>query len=513
MRREIVIDAAGAETRVAIVEDGRLVELMHERDDERRMVGDIYLGRVEAVLPGIQAAFVDIGTEKAAFLHVSDLQEEDDEDDGEDGNNGNGRRTNRRNRNYPPIQDQLERGQELLVQVTKEPIGTKGPRVTSQISMPGRFIVYIPGGSNVGVSRKIGDREERARLRVLAREALGKKSGGLIVRTVGEELTKKALQDELSGLRKTWDKIQRRAKSMKAPAVVHQEAEMTSGLIRDLFSSTVNVLTVNTKELAHQAKSYLGRVSPELLDRVKTFEEDRPIFEAFGIEDEIQAAFRRRVELKSGGHIVIEHTEALVAIDVNTGSYTGRKDPAKTILRTNLEAAAEIARQLRLRDIGGIIVCDFIDMDDKGDREKVLSEMRNYLGRDRARSKLFEISDLGLLQLSRQRVRPSLIQMMTQPCESCAGTGRVLSPDTVVRRIERSILRARSEGEKRALMIRVHPGVAFYLLESEPGFLQDLGRKVGFKLDIRDDPIMGRDEYRLLAAPADIDVTAKYAVH
>ncbi len=513
MRREIVIDAAGAETRVAIVEDARLVELMHERDDERRMVGDIYLGRVEAVLPGIQAAFVEIGTEKAAFLHVSDLQEEDDEDDGDDSSNGNGAHNNRRHRKYPPIQDQLERGQELLVQVTKEPIGTKGPRVTSQISMPGRFIVYIPDGSNVGVSRKIGDREERARLRVLAREALGKKSGGLIVRTVGEELTKKALKDELSSLRKTWDKIQRRAKSSKAPSVVHQEAELTSGLIRDLFSGTVDLLTVSSKELAHQAKSYLGRVSPELLDRVKTFDEDRPIFEAFGIEDEIQAAFRRRVELKSGGHIVIEHTEALVAIDVNTGRYTGRKDPAKTILRTNMEAAAEIARQLRLRDIGGIIVCDFIDMDDRGDRATVLQEMRGHVGRDRARTKLFEISDLGLLQMSRQRVRPSLIQMMTRPCESCDGTGRVLSPDTVVRRIERSILRARSEGEIRALTIRVHPGVALYLLESEPEFLKQLSQTVGLSLDVRDDPIMGRDEYRLLAAPADTDVTAKYAVH
>jgi len=288
---------------------------------------------------------------------------------------------------------------------------------------------------------------------------------------------------------------------------------MTSGLIRDLFSGTVDLLTVNTKELAHQAKSYLGRVSPELLDRVKLFEEDRPIFEAFGIEDEIQAAFRRRVELKSGGHIVIEHTEALVAIDVNTGSYTGRKDPAKTILRTNMDAAAEIARQLRLRDIGGIIVCDFIDMASKGDRDKVLNEMRGHIGRDRARSKLFDISELGLLQLSRQRVRPSLIQMMTRPCESCYGTGRVLSPDTVIRRIERSILRARSEGEKRPLMIRVHPGVALYLLESEPKFLQDLSQEIGFDLDVRDDPIMGRDEYRLLAAPADTDVTAKYAVH
>jgi ribonuclease G len=508
MRREIVIDAAGAETRVAIVEDGSLVELMHERDEEQRMVGDMYLGRVEAVIPGIQAAFVDIGTEKSAFLHASDLEEPDDEDD-EDGGNGNG---DRRNRKYPPIEDQLNRGQEVLVQVTKEPIGTKGPRVTSQISMPGRFIVFIPGGSHVGVSRKIGDREERSRLRELAKDVVGRKSGGLIVRTVGEELTRKALEEELTRLRKTWTKIQRRAKSMKAPALVHQEAEMTSGLLRDVFSGKVDLLTVNSKELAHQAKSYLGRVSPELLERVKVFDEDRPIFEAFGIEDEIQAAFRRRVELKSGGHIVIEHTEALVAIDVNTGSYTGRKDPAKTILRTNMDAAAEIARQLRLRDIGGIIVCDFIDMDEQSNRDKVLQEMRRHVGHDRARTKLFGISELGLLQMSRQRVRPSLIQMMTEPCPSCDGTGRVLSPDTLVRRIERSILRARHEGEKRDLMIRVHPGVALYLLEQEPTFLSDLGEKAGLSLDVRDDPIMGHDEYRLLAAPADTDVTSRYAV-
>jgi ribonuclease G len=509
MRREIVIDAAGAETRVAIVEDGRLVELMHERDEEQRMVGDMYLGRVEAVIAGIQAAFVDIGTEKSAFLHASDL-EEPDEDDEEDGNGDGG--GGRRNRKYAPIQDQLSRGQEILVQVTKEPISTKGPRVTSQISMPGRFLVYIPGGSHVGVSRKIGDREERSRLRALAKEALGKKSGGLIVRTVGEELTQKVLEDELSKLQKTWQKIQRRAKSMKAPALVHQEAEMTSGLIRDVFSGKVDLMTVNSRELAHQAKSYLGRVSPELLDRVKVFEEDRPIFEAFGIEDEIQAAFRRRVELKSGGHIVIEHTEALVAIDVNTGSYTGKKDPAKTILKTNMDAAAEIARQLRLRDIGGIIVCDFIDMDEQGNRDKVLQEMRGHVGRDRARTKLFGISELGLLQMSRQRVRPSLIQMMTEPCPSCDGTGRVLSPDTVVRRIERSILRARHEGESRDIMIRVHPSVALYLLEEEPEFLKDLGEQSGIELDVRDDPIMGHDEYRLLAAPADTDVTSRYAV-
>ena len=504
MRREIVIDAAGSETRVAIVEDGRLVELMHERAEADRMVGHLYLGRVEAVLPGIQAAFVDIGTEKSAFLHVSDLVEEDDDENG----NGGGRRSRR----YPPIQDQIERGQEILVQVTKEPIGTKGPRVTSQVSLPGRFVVFIPDSSHVGVSRKIEDREERSRLRAVAREALGDRSGGVIVRTVSEELNRKTLEKELAALRKTYGKIERRVKSMKAPALVHREEELTSGIIRDLFSEKIDLLTVNDEGLLHEIRSYLGQVGPELLDRVRSYEGDTPIFDHFGLEEEIRAAFHRRVELKSGGHIVIEHTEALVSIDVNTGRYTGKKDPAKTILRTNLDAAGEIARQLRLRDIGGIIVCDFIDMDDKEAREKVQQEMKSYLGRDRARTKVFSISDLGLLELSRQRVRPSLVQMMTEPCTSCDGTGRVLAPETVVRRIDRALRRAKSLGETRAITMRVHPEVALYLLEQEPEFLRTTSHECGMDLDVRDDPLLGHDEYRLLAAPADTDVTSRYGI-
>ncbi|MEN8144074.1 MAG: Rne/Rng family ribonuclease [Gemmatimonadota bacterium] len=504
MRRELVINAVGQETRVAILEDGRLVELMHERVATMRMVGDLYLGRIEAILPGIQAAFVDIGTEKSAFLHVSDLAEPDEDDD-----NGGGR--NRRSRKYPPIQDQLTRGQEMLVQVTKEPIGTKGPRVTSQISLPGRFAVYIPGSSHVGVSRKIDDREVRGRLRVMARELLGEGNGGVIIRTVGEELTRDALSQELKSLRKTWGKVQGRVDGMKAPALLHQEAKLTSGIIRDLFSEKVDLLTVDSKSLQHEIRSYLGQVSPELLDRVRLYEGEVPIFDEFGIETEIAKAFGRRVELKSGGHIVIEATEALVAVDVNTGRYTGKKDPLKTILRTNLEAATEIARQLRLRDIGGIIVCDFIDMDEADSRERVQNEMKTQLGRDRARTKVFAISELGLLQLSRQRVRPSLSQMMTNPCPSCGGTGRVLAPDTIVRRLELAIRRAESEGEKRDLTIRAHPEVALYLLEEEPQFLKQMGKATGIKLDIRDDPLMGHDEYRLLAAPADTDVTSRYA--
>lgn len=506
MRREIIVNAAGNDTRVAILEDGKLVELRHEGPDSRSMVGDIILGKVEAVVPGLQAAFVDVATEKSAFLHASDLTEADDDE------NGDGPR-DRRSRKYPPIQDVVTRGQDLLVQVTKEPIGTKGPRVTTQVSLPGRFLVYMPFSSHVGISRKIEDRDERSRLRTLAKDLLDGDEGGVIIRTVGEELTKDTFKRELRSLQKTWKKVGRRARSMKAPAQVHEEAQLTSGITRDLFSERVDLLTVDSEELGHQIKSYLGQVSPELLDRVKQYEGGTPIFDEFGIEEEIRRAFRRKVDLPSGGHIIIEQTEAMVTVDVNTGRYTGKKDPAQTILRTNMDAAVEICRQLRLRDVGGIIVVDFIDMDDLADRERVQGQMRTHLGRDRARSKVFPISDLGLIEMSRQRVRPSLHQAMTDPCSFCAGTGRILAPDTVIRRIERSLDRAALAGEDRSLTLVLHPRVALYLLEKEPGFLEGRQSETGLRLDVRDDPLMGLDVFRILAGRSDTDVTGKYSVH
>ncbi len=524
MRREIVVHATPREKRVAILEDGRLVELMHERPDERRIVGDIYLGVVEAIIPGLQAAFVDIGAEKAGFLHASDLEPPEDDDEDEDGSSGNGSSGNgssgksagrgrgrrRRDRDYPPIQDVVQKGQTLVVQVTKEPIGTKGARVTTQVSLPGRFLVYMPTSDHVGISRKIEDREERARLRKMAKDVLQEGDGGVIIRTVGEELNEKTFREELKSLRKAWEKAQRRAQGMKAPALVYQDARLTSGLIRDLFSDRIDALTVDSPELHHEVKSYLGQVDPDLLDRVKLYTGEAPIFDEFGIEEEIRRAFRRKVDLPSGGHIVIEQTEALVAIDVNTGRYTGRKDPAQTILRTNLDAAVEIARQLRLRDVGGIIVIDFIDMDDEAARAKVLQQMKTYIAHDRARTKVFGISELGLLQMSRQRVSPSLHQRMTEPCPYCEGTGRILAPETVVRRIERSLQRVSMAGKERGITILTHPVIALHLLEEEPRFLAELGGDLGLSLDVRDDPLLGLDEFRLLAHPADTDVTNRY---
>jgi len=457
LKREIVISATQQESWVAILEDDGLVELMFDRPDQGRLVGDLFLGKVEAVLPGIQAAFVDIGTDKAGFLHASDLEYEDDDDEEE--GNGSGRRKTRRE---VPIQDLIRQGQEVLVQVTKEPMGTKGPRLTTQISLPGRFLVFMPGSSHVGVSRKIEDRAERSRLRKLAKEIVPKGSGGVIVRTVGEELNRNTFEKEFKRLHQSWKEIQKKAGAAEAPSLVHSEAKLISGVIRDLFSDKFDSLTVDNREVHGDVTRYVRSVDPDLLGRLHLYSDPLPLFDRYGINEEIHLAFQKKVNLPSGGYIVIEPTEALVSIDVNTGRFTGKKkkDPEHTILKTNLDAAREIAKQLRLRDIGGIVVCDFIDMESQKNRDRVLHELRSHLGRDRARTKAFEVSDLGLVEMTRQRVRPSLFQTLTEICSHCGGAGRVYSPATVVRRVERSLNRIAAERKEKRIMVRLHPEVA-----------------------------------------------------
>jgi ribonuclease G len=513
LKREILISATAQESWVALLEDDRLVELMLDRPDHGRLVGDIALGKVEAVLPGIQAAFVDIGTEKAGFLHVSDLVHDgDEEDDDGNGGNGGGNDRGRRSRSYPPIQDQVAKGDTIIVQVTKEPIGTKGPRLTAEISLPGRFLVYMPSSSHVGVSRKIEQREERVRLRDLARQILPPDSGGIIVRTVGEELSKKKFEGEFKRLHAAWKKIQGKAQSSKAPALLHREARLISGVIRDLFSDKFDALIVDDKAVHKEIVDYVKGVDPELLDRVRLYESSTPLFDRYEIEEEIGEAFRRKVMLPSGGYIVVEPTEALVSIDVNTGRFTGkgRRNPEETILRTNLDAAREVCRQLRLRDMGGIIVVDFIDMDSEENRAKVLQELRTHLGRDRARTKAFAVSELGLVEMTRQRVRPSLFHTLTRACEHCGGSGRVFTSPTVIRRVERSLERAAASGDERSIVVRVHPEVALHVMEEEPDFLKRLRDRMRLDLDLEDDPRLREDEFRLLSGPAETDVTEKY---
>jgi ribonuclease G len=509
LKREILISATPQETRVAILEDDTLVELMVDRPDNERIVGDIYLGQVQAVLPGIQAAFVDIGMEKAAFLHASDVGPENGDDDDGDEDEEDDDRDRRR---LQPIQELIQKGERRLVQVSKEPISTKGPRVTTHISLPGRFLVFMPGSRHIGVSRKIQEREERSRLRAIAKEVVPEGEGGVIIRTVGEELTREKFELEFKTLHGTWKKIQKRAKSARPPSLIHREAKLTSGIIRDVFTDKVDALIIDNKDVFHEVRQYLRGVGPDLLERVQHYADPVPLFDKYGIEDSIREAFQRRVDLPSGGYIIIEPTEALVSIDVNTGRYTGKKDPEKTILRTNLDAAREVARQLRLRDIGGIIVCDFIDMETRSSQDKVLQELRTHLARDRARTRAFQVSELGLVEMTRQRVRPSLYHSMTEPCSACGGTGRVFRPETVIRRIERAVRRAAVQQKEREVTIRVHPHVALFILEEEPEFLRRLEQHYRIDVDIRDDPLMRQDEFRLLAGPSDADVTGKYAL-
>jgi len=506
MKREILISATPQETRVAILEDDVLVELMVDRPDVERLVGDVYIGEVQAVLPGIQAAFVDIGTDKAAFLHVSDVEDEDETDDDDDENGKDERK------GYRPIQDLIQKGQKVLVQASKEPIGTKGPRVTTHISLPGRFLVYMPQSRHIGVSRKIEQRDERARLRALAREVVAGDAGGVIIRTVGEELTRETFEREFNTLQETWKKIQKKQKSARPPALIHREAKLTSGIIRDVFTQKVDALVVDSQDVFAEIRHYLDGIDPELMKRVRLYAEAVPLFDRYGIEDAIREAFQRRVDLPSGGYIIIEPTEALVSIDVNTGRYTGKKDPEKTILRTNLDAAKEVARQLRLRDIGGIIVVDFIDMESRSNQERVLQELRQHLARDRARTRAFQVSELGLIQMTRQRVRPSLFQSLTEPCSHCGGSGRVFRAEIVVRRVERAVRRVAVQKLERELTIRVHPQVALHILEDEPDLMRRLAKAHAIAIELRDDPLMRQDEFRILGGPAEQDVTAKYAL-
>ncbi|HEX3926833.1 MAG TPA: Rne/Rng family ribonuclease [Gemmatimonadales bacterium] len=533
MKREILISGTPRETRVAILEDDKLVELLVDRPDQRRTVGDIYLGRVDAVLPGIQAAFLDIGLEKSAFLHASDLLEPEEDDDPEEHDDDvsddagdeeavapsakrrgdGGKREVGQRAAIPDISERLKKGQTLPVQVIKEPISTKGCRVTAQISLAGRFLVYMPYATRVGVSRKIENREQRAKLRDMVSRLLPKDSGGVIVRTVAEGVTEDHFRREIQSLLAAWKKVKRKQLYVrKAPALLHREASLTRSLIRDVFSAKVDALWVDSRELHQEIHQYLELIDPELIERVHFYDESIPLFDRFKIEHEIRDLFKPRVDLPTGGYVIIQPTEALISVDVNTGRYTGKRDPEKTILRTNIEAAREIARQIRLRDLGGIIVADFIDMESKGNRDRVLQELRTHLGRDRARTRAFAVSELGLIEMTRQRVRPSLWASMTRECPTCHGTGRVFSPEIVTRQLERALKRAGVDQKERKLAIRLHPDVALYLVEEEPKLVTSLGRQGGLELEIRDDPMLRLDEFRLMSRPAGRDVTELYAV-
>ena len=502
IKREIIISAGFNQTRVAILEDGKLVEFLVDHDQDQRMVGDIYKGVVRRVLPGMQAAFVDIGLPKHGFLHVSDVGNELFDMDFESGAVEEEKAAGgRRSRKLQSIQDQLKEGQELIVQVIKEPIGTKGPRVTTEVSLPGRLLVYAPFESRIGISRKIDDQAVRNKIKDILRAIVTNREG-IIVRTAAEDTTSDEFNREYISLKNLWRKIRRQASQSPAPSLIYQEMKLISGLLRDVFNDRVDALVVDSKEEYRIIREYLRIIAPKLTGRLQFYKDSEPVFTRYNLDEEIRRVFNRKVWLKKGGYIVLEQTEALVSIDVNTGRYTGEKDQEETILRTNLEAAREIARQVRLRDLGGIIVCDFIDMESRENQQKVLDEFRRYLKFDRAKTKAFDISQLGLVEMSRQRVRSSLYHSLTVPCPACEGRGRIFTPEVVSGELELALRKIGAAKKEKTLLLKVHPSVALHLMEEESPLLQELEEKTGISLQLRDDPMMRQDTFAIYSLPS-----------
>ena len=508
MKKEIIIDSSPHEIRIAILEDEELVELLMERADSRRIVGNVYKGVVTSVKPGLQAAFIDIGLEKAGFLHASDLVHEDPDDEDLDAPGPGGRRGDRRDRHVPDIGRSLKVGEELLVQVTKEQIGSKGPRLTADLSLPGRFLVLMPKGRHIGVSRKIEDRRERVRLKQILQQVRAD-DGAYIIRTAAEGVSEEQFRNDVKYLSSLWKQIQANAGQGAAPCLVHEDVGMVVGLIRDIFSEDVDRLVIDDREDYERLVKYVQTFAPELKGRIKHYQGALPIFDHYEIEPEIRKSLERRVWMKKGGYIVIEQTEALVSIDVNTGRFTGKRNQEDTIYQTNMIAAREVARQLRLRDVGGIIVIDFIDMENESNKKRVLAELRSHLKRDRARTKTFAVSSLGLVEMSRQRVRPSLLAFLSDPCPYCTGTGKVLSLETLSNRLERMIQRIVSLMREKKLQLQANPTLALYILEERAEQFRELCRANDIEIDVLDDPALHREEYRLLSLTSERDLLAE----
>jgi len=503
--KRIVVNAGVTETRLAVQDGNLLTELYVERSDRRSIVGNIYKGIVTNVLPGMQAAFVDIGLSKDAFLYAGDytanlgVEEHapdavpDAEDETADVDVGDAEPEPRREA-MAPIEEMLRKGQEVLVQVSKEPLGTKGARVTSFVSIPGRYIVYMPQARHVGVSRRIHDDAERDRLRGIVKD-LPPPPGGFIVRTVAEGKGEEDLVADIQFLSRLWGQVQSRFELAKAPSLLHEEMDVTFRVVRDLFSPEVDEFLVDSETAYEKCLQFATSLVPQLAPRVKRWDKEAPIFEATGIEREIDKALRRRVWLKSGGYIVIDHTEALVAIDVNTGKYVGKRDLEETILKINLEAVTEVVRQIRLRDLGGIIIIDFIDMERSEHRDQVFKALKKVLADDKARTNVLEISELGLVEMTRKRVRQSLQSLFCAPCPTCKGSGVVKSDATLAAEIFRKIQAGTGEGNGRDAVIRVHPEMAHHLESSQREGIERLETLLGRKVSVQPVPSYHREQY------------------
>lgn len=536
------------EVRIAITENGRLVELFLENQETVRHVGEIFLGKVAKVIPGMNAAFINVGLGQDAFLHFSDvgdsfdgsmayladaeLRDDDDEeedldfDNDDDDSTGSGlvlrgqQAPERKPRPQPSgarkafstlevSNINLQPNQDILVQVTREAFANKGVRVTSRISLPGRFVVLVPFEPGIGISKKVYSVRERRRLRRIIR-SLKPREIGVIVRTVAENKEESALRADIEKLLQQWEDIQRKMKEAPAPQLVFQDTNITSSVLRDLFTYDVTKIVCDDKKMYKEVLDYVQWASPNLAGTVELYKDSRPLFDAKGIEEEIELTMSRKVPLPSGGYLFIEKTEAMVVIDVNSGRYAARREQELNSLKTNLEAARETARQLRLRDIGGIIVIDFIDMVDDRNKKKVYDEMKKEMRRDRAKSSILALTDFGLMQITRQRIRQSITDTLSDACPACGGTGKIVNQSTVDNQIERWLERYHQEGGKEKLSLNVHPNVAGRLGEGFFSPLRKLGRKYRVKVRLgAQDEEMRADEFRFVTQEGR-DLTAEY---
>jgi ribonuclease G len=507
MQKEMIISANGHETMVAILEEDLVTEVFVERERHRGVVGNIYKGRVSKVLPGMQCAFIDLGLERDGFLYVSDvvdtIEEFDRLDSGDDDDHNGDRGKGRERAPEPKIEDLLREGQEIVVQVAKEPLGTKGARLTSHATLAGRFLVFMPTVDHVGVSRKIESREERARLRGIVKKFREEHGfgGGVIIRTAAGGRPESDILSDLHYFNEIWKDTRQKFESSRAPSVIYREQSLVAKLLRDLLTEEYSAIRIDNPQEYRVVMDLVNRIMPNLAPRVKLYTKDFPIFDEYGVQAEIDKALKSKVWLKSGGSIVINQTEALVAIDVNTGRYVGKRTGRleDTIVKTNLEAVKEIVRQIRLRDLGGIIVLDFIDMEERKNRQKVFQAVEEETKKDRSPSKLLQVSDFGLVIVTRKRVKQSLERVLTEPCPYCSGSGVIKSSSTICYEILSEVKKIGADLNGGGVVLRVNPEIARALKEEERAVMADLKQALGRNITVRPDAHLHHEQFDLMA--------------
>ena len=504
MSSEILINSNQREIRVALMENSLLVELFIEHNTQKGIVGNIYKGKVTKILPGMQVAFVDIGLDKAGFLYVGDIDVtdmlelentlepppivEEDKDHPFEGKPG-------RPNHDIKIQDILQEGQEILVQVAKNPLGTKGARITSYITLPGRHLVYMPTINHISVSRRIEDEDEKERLKQVVSE-VGNKGEGYIIRTAGQDAERSDFESDVNFLHRLWENLIKKSEKVSAPHLVYEDLNLIFRSIRDLFTNDTERLVIDSKSDFEKCLEFCSSYLPHLSEKIELYKDPMPIFDHYGVELEINRALGRTIWLKSGGCIIIDQTEALVAIDVNTGKFVGHSDPEETILKTNLEALKEVVYQLRLRNIGGIIIVDFIDMVNEENKEIVSNALKQALKSDRSRTCILKISELGLVEMTRKRVRESLVQTLCDPCDYCEGKGYIKSLSTVCNEIIREIQRLSTDNiTNKKINIKVNPIIYDMLFEEDSGLLEEMEKQNNLEINFTVNPKFHRENY------------------